>query len=65
MAPRGHPGGPWEQLDGLEVVDNRILLDFEVILGLVYGSFWGSTIKQKFFVSGLFPLHLFTTNFVI
>ena len=23
MAPRDHPGGPWEQQDGLEVVNNR------------------------------------------
>ena len=40
FAPRGHPGA-WEQQDGLEVVNNRILIDFGVISGLVYVSFWG------------------------
>ena len=35
LAPRDHPGGPWEQQDGFEVVDKRILVDFGIILGLV------------------------------
>ena len=39
MGPRNHPGGPWEQQDGLEVVIYRILFDFKVILGPVYISF--------------------------
>ena len=28
LAPRDHPGGPWEQQDGHEVVNNRIFADF-------------------------------------
>ena len=32
-APRDHLGGAWEQQDGFEVVDNRILHDFGNILG--------------------------------
>ena len=35
------PGGPWEQQDGHEVVNDRILIDFGMISGLVYVSFWG------------------------
>ena len=26
--PQAHPGGPWEQQDGLEVVNNTIFVDF-------------------------------------
>ena len=29
LALRDHPGRPWEQQDGLEVVDNTIWLDLE------------------------------------
>ena len=39
LAPRDHPGGPWEQQDGHEVANDRIFIDFELILGLVYDSF--------------------------
>ena len=39
LAPRDHPGGPWEQQDGHEVARHRILVDFGVIAGLVYVSF--------------------------
>ena len=39
MAPRDHPGGPWEQQDGLEAVDTRIFVDFGVIWGIVYAGF--------------------------
>ena len=39
LAPRDHPGGLWEQQDGLEVVNNRIFVDFGV--GPVNVSFWG------------------------
>ena len=42
LAPRDHSGGPWEQQDGHEVVNNTIFVDFGVISGLVYVSFWGS-----------------------
>ena len=31
-APRVHPGGPWEQQDGFEVVNNRIFVDFGIEL---------------------------------
>ena len=31
LAPRGHPGGPWQQQDGFEMVVYRILLDLGVI----------------------------------
>ena len=42
MAPRDHPGGPWEQQDGHEVARHRILVDSGVISGPVYVSFWSS-----------------------
>ena len=42
LAPRGRPGGPWEQQDGLEVVLYRILYDLGVILGLACISFLSS-----------------------
>ena len=45
LAPRNHPGGPWEQQDGPEVANNRIFFDFGMIWGPVYISFW----KQKCF----------------
>ena len=41
LAPRDHPGGPWEQQDGFEVVNNRILVDLGIISGHVYVSFFG------------------------
>ena len=42
LASREHPGGPWEQQDGFEVVDFIILLDFGVILGSYFESFLGT-----------------------
>ena len=39
LALRDHPGGPWEQQDGHEVVNNKIFVDFGVISGRVYVSF--------------------------
>ena len=39
LATRGHPGRPWEQWDGHEVVRNTIFIDFGVILEPVYVSF--------------------------
>ena len=39
LAPRDHPGGPWEQQDGHEVARHRILVDFGMISGPVYVSF--------------------------
>ena len=53
MSPRGHPGGPWEQQDGFEVVNNSIFFDFGVILGFVYVSFWGFKMLKNSFFSGL------------
>ena len=38
----GPPGGPWEQQDGHEVANNRIFVDFGMISGPVYVSFWSS-----------------------
>ena len=49
LAPRDHPGGPWEQQDGHEVANNRIFVDFGVISGPVYVSFWSSKcVKNRF-----------------
>ena len=39
MASRDHPGGPWEQQDGVEVVNSKILFDVGMIWGVVYVSF--------------------------
>ena len=35
LGPWDHPGGPWEQQDGHEVANNRILVDLGMISGLV------------------------------
>ena len=35
LAPRDHPGGPWEQQDGHEVANDRIFVDLGMISGLV------------------------------
>ena len=42
LAPRDHPGRPWEQQDGLEMVVYSILFDLGVILGPVFISFLSS-----------------------
>ena len=67
MAPQDHPGRPWEQQDGLEVLDNMILLDLRVILGRVYVSFWNSKYLKIHFVFGLasrsFFYRFLTRNF--
>ena len=42
LAPRDHPGGPWEQQDGHEVANNRIFVDVGLISRPVYVSFWAS-----------------------
>ena len=50
LAPRGHPGGPWEQQDAFEMVAYRILFDLGMILRLVYISFSGArSSKIRFF----------------
>ena len=49
LAPGDHPGGPWEQQDGHEVANNRIFVDFGMISGPVYVSFWNSKyVKNRF-----------------
>ena len=51
LAPRNHPGEPWGQQYGFEVVNNRIFVDFGMISGLVYVSFWDlECLKIRFFV---------------
>ena len=39
LAPRDHPGGPWEQQDAHEVANNRMFVDLGMISGLVFVSF--------------------------
>ena len=49
LAPRDHPGGPWEQQDGREVANNRILVDFGVT-GPVLCQFEGlKMLKNPFY----------------
>ena len=57
MALRDHPRGPWEQQDGYEVVNDRIWVDFGMILGLVYGSFRVSKWIKKSVMFTLVPEH--------
>ena len=42
LAPRDHPGGPWEQQDGHEVANDKIVVDFGLISGRVFVSFWNA-----------------------
>ena len=56
LAPRDHPGGQWKQQDGFEVLDNRILLDFGVILGLVHVSVLGFRMLIFLFDCGCFQV---------
>ena len=39
LVPWDHPGGPWEQQDGLDFANDRIFVDFGVISGPVPISF--------------------------
>ena len=57
LAPRDRSGGPWEQQDGLEVVNNRTCVDFGVISGFVYIGFWVKNALQIVLFVGLFPGH--------
>ena len=59
MAPRDHPGRPWEQQDGRELANDRIVGDFGVISGLVYISFWDSKCVKKRFDFRLALMSLF------
>ena len=52
----GVSGGPWEailaweQQDGHEVANNRMFVDFGVISGLAYISFWVSKFVNNRFI---------------
>ena len=35
LAPRDHPGKPWEEQDGHEVANEQIFVDFGMISGLI------------------------------
>ena len=49
LAPWNHLGRAWEQQDGHEVARHRIFVDFGVISGRVYVSFWSSKcVKSRF-----------------
>ena len=55
LATRGHPGRPWEQQDGHEVVRSMTFIDFGVILEPVYVSFcYFKTLDMSLF-SGVLP----------
>ena len=55
LATPGHPGRPWEEQDGHEVVGNMIFIDFGVILEPVYVSFLTSRRSTCQFLSGVLP----------
>ena len=57
LASRDHPGGPWEQQDGLEVVEIRIFVDLGMNLVPVYVSV--QNIFKIMLFPGLFPSHFF------
>ena len=62
LASRDNSAGSWEQQDGLEVVNNRIFVDFGMLLGPACVSFW----RPKFIkMSFLFRLvsRSFLTDF--
>ena len=59
LAPRDHPGGPWEQQEGHEVANNRIFVDFGLISDLVSFSFWNSKCVKNLLILGLFLGHFF------
>ena len=58
LARWAHPGGPWGQQDGDEVVRKRLFIDFEV-RGLVYISFLISRSLKCYVWSGLSPILFF------
>ena len=62
LAPRDHPGGPWEQQDGHghEVARHRILVALGVMSGLVYVGFSGSEWSNIFLFLGLLLSHMFS-----
>ena len=58
LAPRDHPGGPWEQQDGREVTNNMIFADFGLIFELVR-QFWETKmLKQCVFCLAWFQVIL-------
>ena len=56
LALRDHPGGPWEQQDGHEVANNRILVDLGVISGPVYVGFSDPKCLKNHYLLDLFML---------
>ena len=56
LAPGDDPGGPWKQQDGHEVVQNRLFIDFGVMLGSCFEIFSEAWLTNK---SGLFPGRFF------
>ena len=58
LAPPGHAGGPWGQQDGHEVANDWTSIDFGIIFGPVYVSFWGSKCVKNVLFCGLLPGHL-------
>ena len=50
LAPRDHPGGPWEQQARHEVANDRIFVDFGVISGRIYVGFSGPKILNFLFM---------------
>jgi hypothetical protein len=61
LAPRDHPGGPWEQQDGYEVANNKILVDLGVIFGLVYFGF-SRFVSMSFFRDARLEFAMFATS---
>ena len=60
LAPRDHPGKPWEEQDGHEVANDRIFVDFGVISGLVCIGFQVHNALKIVLFLGLFLGHLFS-----
>ena len=50
LAPRDHPGGPWEHQDGHEDANDGILVDFGMISGPVSVRFSGPKCFKKQFI---------------
>ena len=47
LAAWGHPGTPWEQQEGRVGVQNQIVIDLVMILGLHFESFLGSGLVSR------------------
>ena len=64
LAPRDQPGGPWEQQDGQEVVNDRFFVDLGVISGPVLCQLLGFKMRRKSF-SFLDYFHVIFYGFLI